>query len=97
MIARSIRLGLLLLAGAAAIPCGGADRSPDELLAAAEAGDRAAQYELAVHLAYRDDPPPDDAQATVWFRRAAEQGLPQAQFELGRGRQRERLRPGGRP
>lgn len=48
----------------------------------ARAGDRNAQYDLAVHYLYdRHDP----VTALRWFRRAAEQGHALAQFNLGLG------------
>lgn len=73
---------LSLAAGAAALPQPSEDRSPEELLRAAQAGDAQAQYDWALHLTYRDEP--DLAQAALWFRRAAEQGHRAAQFDLGR-------------
>jgi uncharacterized protein len=51
----------------------------------AEAGDAAAQFTLGI--AYRDGsdgPPQDFVQAAAWFARAAEQGHPMAQYNLGR-------------
>jgi hypothetical protein len=46
---------------------------------AAEAGDRAAQFEVGSYHLKQDD----DAVAVGWFRRAAEQGHPAAQNKLG--------------
>jgi Sel1 repeat len=55
----------------------------DELQLSAHAGDARAQYELG--LAYEIGPVPnrDLAQAQHWFRKAAEQDYPDAQFKLG--------------
>lgn len=65
------------------------DKEPSELRAYAELGEARAQYWLAV-TCFRDlmmaaDPSVADlAEAMKWFRLAAEQGLPDAQHQLGR-------------
>ena len=51
------------------------------LLAKAKAGNATAEYQVG--FAYEYANPQDDAQAAVWFRKAAEQGLAEAQFSLG--------------
>jgi localization factor PodJL len=54
------------------------------LQAAAEAGDAAAQYEMAARFAEgRGGVPRDLASAARWFEKAAAQGLAPAQFRLG--------------
>lgn len=52
-----------------------------ELVTAAQKGDEQAQHELARRL--RHGSPADRAQALEWFRRAAEQGVPEAQYMVG--------------
>ncbi len=54
------------------------------LSAKADAGDAAAQFALGLAYAVgRSGVTQDDATAVTWFRKAAEQGLPKAQFNLG--------------
>ena len=48
----------------------------------AQAGDREAQYRLGVMYAEGRGIPPNDAEAALWFERAAEQGEPMAQYNL---------------
>jgi TPR repeat protein len=55
----------------------------EEIKPKAEAGDAASQYELGLLYAIGQGVPKDDAQAVKWYRKAAEQNLPQAQYELG--------------
>lgn len=70
-------------AGTQAMARGDYVRAVRELLVAAKAGDRQAQYELG--LAYRDGKGigRNPAQAFRWFRQAAEKDLPEAQYEVG--------------
>jgi len=49
----------------------------------AQAGDAAAQYRLGVMYAEGRGIAPNDAEAALWFERAAEQGEPMAQYNLG--------------
>lgn len=49
----------------------------------AQAGDREAQYRLGVMYAEGKGVAPNDAEAALWFERAAEQGEPMAQYNLG--------------
>lgn len=49
----------------------------------AQAGDAAAQYRLGVMYAEGRGVAPNDAEAALWFERAAEQGEPMAQYNLG--------------
>jgi TPR repeat protein len=49
----------------------------------AQAGDREAQYRLAVMYAEGKGVAPNDAEAALWFERAAEQGQAMAQYNLG--------------
>ena len=49
----------------------------------AQAGDREAQYRLGVMYAEGKGVAPNDADAALWFERAAEQGEPMAQYNLG--------------
>ncbi len=49
----------------------------------AQAGDPAAQYRLGVMYAEGKGVAPNDAEAALWFERAAEQGEPMAQYNLG--------------
>lgn len=53
----------------------------ETLLAQARSGDLKAQHDLAVALASGD--PPDYAEAAVWFREAAINGVANAQYNLG--------------
>ncbi len=49
----------------------------------AQAGDREAQYRVGVMYAEGKGVAPNDAEAALWFERAAEQGEPMAQYNLG--------------
>ena len=49
----------------------------------AQAGDAEAQYRLGVMYAEGRGVAPNDAEAALWFERAAEQGEPMAQYNLG--------------
>ena len=49
----------------------------------AQSGDPAAQYRLGVLYAEGKGVAPNDAEAALWFERAAEQGEPMAQYNLG--------------
>jgi len=49
----------------------------------AQAGDREAQYRLGVMYAEGKGVAPNDADAALWFERAAEQGEAMAQYNLG--------------
>jgi TPR repeat protein len=49
----------------------------------AQAGDREAQYRLGVMYAEGKGVGANDAEAALWFERAAEQGEPMAQYNLG--------------
>jgi TPR repeat protein len=49
----------------------------------ANAGDADAQTSLAIAYFNGEGIPQDDAQAMLWFRKAAEQGDADAQFNLG--------------
>jgi TPR repeat protein len=49
----------------------------------AQAGDREAQYRLGVMYAEGKGVAPNDAEAALWFERAAEQGEAMAQYDLG--------------
>jgi TPR repeat protein len=49
----------------------------------AQAGDADAQYRLGVMYAEGRGVAPNDAEAALWFERAAEQGEPMAQYNLG--------------
>jgi TPR repeat protein len=49
----------------------------------AQAGDREAQYRLGVMYAEGKGVAPNDAEAALWFERAANQGEPMAQYNLG--------------
>jgi TPR repeat protein len=49
----------------------------------AQAGDASAQYRLGVMYAEGRGVPANDAEAALWFERAAEQGEPMAQYNLG--------------
>jgi len=49
----------------------------------AQAGDPAAQYRLGVMYAEGRGVAANDAEAALWFERAAEQGEPMAQYNLG--------------
>ena len=49
----------------------------------AQAGDREAQYRLGVMYAEGKGVAPNDAEAALWFERAAEQGEAMAQYNLG--------------
>ena len=55
-----------------------------DLSALAEAGDTEAQYSIGVKYDTGDGVPQDDAEAVIWYRRAAEQGHAGAQYSLGR-------------
>lgn len=54
----------------------------EHLRSRAQAGDAAAQYEVAMRLAEGQGVPRDHALAAQWFRRAADQGLAPAQYRL---------------
>ena len=60
-----------------------ATSAPSSLAAAAEAGDPAAQFELASRFAEGRGERKDAAEAAAWFQRAAAQGLAPAQYRLG--------------
>jgi localization factor PodJL len=60
-----------------------AANAPSSLAAAAEAGDPAAQFEIASRFAEGRGERKDAAEAAVWFQRAAAQGLAPAQYRLG--------------
>jgi len=49
----------------------------------AQAGDASAQYRLGVLYAEGRGVAPNDAEAALWFERAADQGEPMAQYNLG--------------
>ena len=49
----------------------------------AQSGDASAQYRLGVMFAEGKGVAPNDAEAALWFERAAEQGEPMAQYNLG--------------
>ena len=49
----------------------------------AQAGDPEAQYRIGVLYAEGKGVAPNDAEAALWFERAAEQGVPLAQYNLG--------------
>ncbi len=49
----------------------------------AQAGDAEAQYRLGIMYAEGRGVAPNDAEAALWFERAAEQGEPMAQYNLG--------------
>ncbi len=49
----------------------------------AQAGDASAQYRLGVMYAEGRGIPANDAEAALWFERAAQQGEPMAQYNLG--------------
>ncbi len=70
-------------AGAQAMARGEYARAVKELMVAAKAGNRQAQYDLG--LAYRDGKGMgrDLNQAYKWIRQAADKDLPEAQFEVG--------------
>lgn len=57
----------------AAEPASG-ERPLDELSRAAEAGEAEAQYALAIELAFRDEPSPDEAGAAAWARSSSRCG-----------------------
>ncbi len=54
-----------------------------QMLAAARAGDAAAQYFVAVEYATGERISRDPAVAATWYRRAAEQGHAEAEYNLG--------------
>lgn len=64
-------------------PAGKSKEDIQRLTAAAEAGDVAAQYELAMLYGLGKDVERDDALSLEWGRKAAEQGVPPAQGQLG--------------
>ena len=71
-----------------AVPLGGETGGVNvfsKLRAKAESGDAAAQLQLGIIYAKRDGGPKDgfEAEAVKWFRRAADRGLADAQFNLG--------------
>ena len=55
-----------------------------DLSAIAEAGATEAQYSIGVKYDTGEGVPQDDAEAVIWYRRAAEQGHAGAQYSLGR-------------
>ena len=55
-----------------------------DLSALAEAGATEAQYSIGVKYDTGEGVPQDDAEAVIWYRRAAEQGHAGAQYSLGR-------------
>jgi TPR repeat protein len=55
----------------------------DRIRIRAYIGDSEAQFRLALVYFLGEEVPRDDAQAVEWFRKAAEQGNPDAQFGLG--------------
>lgn len=54
-----------------------------DLMAKAEEGDAAAQFEWAYRLANGEGVPEDDEEAVRWYQRAAEQGHPESVVNLG--------------
>ena len=54
-----------------------------DLIALAEAGATEAQYSIGVKYDTGEGVPQDDAEAVIWYRRAAEQGHAGAQYSLG--------------
>jgi uncharacterized protein len=58
-------------------------KTPAELLERAQAGDKDAQFEYGDLLMFREDTPPDEAGALIWYRKAADQGNARAQYMLG--------------
>jgi localization factor PodJL len=53
------------------------------LIAAAQAGDPGAAYEIAIRFTQSRNAGPDFARAAIWLERAAQAGLGPAQFRLG--------------
>ena len=64
-------------------PAGKSKEDIQRLTAAAEAGDVAAQYELAMLYGLGKDVERDDALSLEWGRKAAEQGHAEAQLRMG--------------
>ena len=64
-------------------PAGKSEEDIQELKAAAEAGDAAAQYELAMMYGLGKDVERDDALTLEWGRKAAGNGHPEAQLRMG--------------
>ncbi len=78
-------IGLMLLLLSVHAGCAGANRSnaaPDNLRAAAEAGDPEAQTLLGDRY-WAKGGPMDVADAAIWYLKAAEQGHSRAQFRVG--------------
>ena len=83
-----VLLGLLAVSGAA---CTSPEQTTEEAIAAgsaelraqAEQGNAEALYNLGFMYANGEGVPQDDAEARVWYRRAAEQGHVQAQLNVG--------------
>ena len=50
---------------------------------AAEQGDALAQYRLGFKFANGQGVPKNETMAIKWFRKTADQGLPQSQYNLG--------------
>lgn len=75
----------LVLAVAGALGLANAQTSPDiaSLTEKAQAGDREAQFQLAVAFDYGRGVVKDQREAMRWYRSAAELGLPEAQNSLG--------------
>ena len=92
MRARSVRLwaALPLLTLAAGAWAQSGDAAPAQtkgidpaLLARAQEGDAAAEFQVGMDYYQGRGVPPDLAQAALWYRKAAEQGSDDAQLQLG--------------
>ena len=70
----------LISPAAAQSPSAGID---PEIQSRAEAGQAQAEFQVGLEYFNGDNVPRDFAQAAGWFRKAADQGLRQAQFQLG--------------
>lgn len=57
--------------------------TPAELLTRAQAGDKDAQFAYGDLLMFREDTPPDEAEAFAWYQKAADQGHTRAQYMVG--------------
>ena len=55
----------------------------EEIKKCAEAGDAHAQLQLGICYFNGDGVREDKTEAVIWFRKAAEQGLAKAQYNLG--------------
>ena len=82
---RSVNFGMLLLSAVVMILAVRLTVASDldSLIAAAEQGDGAAQFNLGNMYADGRGVPQNDAEAVRWYRMAAEQGVARAQFNLG--------------